>query len=132
MADMSDSTPNLPAATQTTPEDAIQAALPAVNPKALAEAIEDPSVFPEIARGDFYIFLCRMRERMQNPNTPVQAMLDYGKLLAKIGKLDTPELVAPGTGATIIFNIPQMGNTPAEKVIVSQAPITLDVSTDDD
>lgn len=111
--------------TQTTPEDAIRAALPAVNPKALMEAIEDPTVFPEIARGDFYVWMCRMRERLNNPNTPVAAMLEYGKILAKIGKLDAPEVVAPGAGATIVFNMPAIAGRPPESVVVSQ-PVVIE------
>jgi hypothetical protein len=108
--------------TQTTPDDAIAAALPKVNPKALLEAIDDPTVFPEIARGDFYIWMCNMRQRAQNPSTPMPALLEYGKLLAKIGKLDVQETTQPGSGFSITINIPKVGDSPASSMTLEAAP----------
>jgi len=68
--------------------DAQAQVMPGVTTGALVDAMADPRVFEEVARGDLYVQLARMRR--QAPHyTPTQ-QLDYTKLLAKIGKVDTP------------------------------------------
>ena len=67
------------------------AAMPVVSPGAVLKAMEDPSVFPETARGDLYVGMGVMREMMKNPNFPTAMRLDYLKFLARMGRVDQPE-----------------------------------------
>lgn len=66
--------------------------MPGVSSGALLDAMENPEKFAEIARADLYIQMARMR-RIANANalTPMQS-LEYSKFLAKMGKVDSPDL----------------------------------------
>jgi len=62
-----------------------------VSPGAVAEAMEDPVVFEQVARGDLYVELTRLR-RLANSNAmPVKSRLEYAQFLSKMGKVDKPE-----------------------------------------
>lgn len=78
--------------TQTTPEDAVNAALPGVTPAAVLRAMDDPSVIIESARGDYYVNMGLMRRLMANPNTPIGVRLEYMKHLSKVGRVEEPEV----------------------------------------
>lgn len=72
--------------------DAQSQVMPGVSTGALLDAMENPEKFAEIARADLYIQLARMR-RIANASqlTPMQN-LEYSKFLAKMGKVDSPDL----------------------------------------
>lgn len=86
----------------------------AASPGAIAEAMEDPSVFEQIARGDLYVELTRLR-RLANSNAmPINRRMEYAQFLAKMGKVDKPEasenplhgipainIYLPGTGQRV-------------------------------
>lgn len=61
------------------------------NPAAVAEAMEDPEVFEQVARGDLYVQLHHLRQLAANPSFPISHRLDYAKFLAKMGKVEKPE-----------------------------------------
>ena len=78
---------------KTTADDAMNRVLPAsTSPAAVAEAMEDPEVFAQIARGDLYVQLARMRQLAQSPNMAVGQRLDYVRFLARMGKVEKPEV----------------------------------------
>lgn len=80
--------------------------VPGVSSGALLQAMEDPSVFPEIARGDLYVQLSNLRRSAVN-FSPAQKM-EYAKFLARMGKVETPEVdvspFATAPGINIIFS----------------------------
>lgn len=79
-------------ARQTTRDDAMnQPVANRFNPAAVAEAMEDPSIFEQVARGDLYIQLHRLRQLAANPTMPTGQRLEYAKFLAKMGKVEQPE-----------------------------------------
>lgn len=61
------------------------------SPGAVAEAMEDPSVFEQIARGDLYIEMARLRALAGSNAMSMSARLNYVDKLAKMGKVDKPE-----------------------------------------
>jgi len=68
---------------------AVEQVMPGVSTGALLEAMEDPNVFSEVARGDLYVQMARMRSML--PTLSPSMQLDYTKFLAKIGKVDSPD-----------------------------------------
>lgn len=62
------------------------------NPAAVAEAMEDPEVFEQVARGDLYVQLHHLRQLAANASFPVSHRLDYAKFLAKMGKVEKPDV----------------------------------------
>lgn len=89
---------------QTTTDDALGAVIKTVSPAGIAEAMEDPSIFEMVARGDLYVELGRLRQLAQNPSMPTTMRLEYVKFLSKMGKVDKPE--GPPVSATA--NLPQI------------------------
>ena len=95
--------------------------VPGVSAGALLQAMEDPSVFPEIARGDLYVQLTNLRRIAAN-FTPTQKM-DYAKFLAKMGKVETPEVdvtpfaTAPGINIFFSGGSVHLGTSTAERDI---------------
>lgn len=78
-----------------------------VSPKAIAEAMEDPSVFEQVARGDLYVEMARLRRIAASPSFPAAHRLEYTKMLSKMGKVEKPEEGAgAGTGFSITINLP--------------------------
>jgi hypothetical protein len=78
----------------TTSEDALPRRLNSagtVSPGAVAEAMEDPAIFEQVARGDLYIEMGRLRKLMANPTTPASARLEYVKVLSRMGKVEKPD-----------------------------------------
>lgn len=65
--------------------------IPGVTPAALLDAMENPDSFSEIARADLYVHMAHMRQAMRNPETPIGQRIEYGKFLAKMGKVDAPQ-----------------------------------------
>lgn len=61
------------------------------NPAAVAEAMEDPAVFEQVARGDLYIQLHHLRQLAASPSFPVGQRMEYAKFLAKMGKVEKPD-----------------------------------------
>jgi len=98
----------------TTPDDARSKLLPQeASPKAIAEAMEDPEVFEQIARGDLYVQMHRMRALMQNPTVPMGQRMEYAKFLARMGKVEKPE-ATQGAGdnlPVIQIVLPNSGQT---------------------
>lgn len=95
--------------------------IPGVSAGALLHAMENPDVFAEIARGDLYVQMARMREQARNPEMPMTQRLEYMKTLAKMGKVENPgnadnplaslpviSIVFPGQGTSV-----QIGAAPA-------------------
>lgn len=62
-------------------------ALPGFSPKALLEAVEDPSVFVELHRAEYYIQVMRMRELMKSQAVKVSERLKWMELCAKYGAI---------------------------------------------
>lgn len=78
-----------------------------VTPKAVAEAMDDPSVFEQIARGDLYVEMARLRRIAASPSFPAAHRLEYTKMLSRMGKVEKPEEgVGAGTGFSITINLP--------------------------
>ena len=61
------------------------------SPGAVAEAMEDASVFEQIARGDLYLEMTRLRRLARSNSMPVKARLEYAQFLSKMGKVDKPD-----------------------------------------
>jgi hypothetical protein len=78
-----------------------------VSPKAIAEAMEDPSVFEQVARGDLYVEMARLRRIAASPSFPAAHRLEYTKMLSRMGKVEKPEEgSSAGTGFSITINLP--------------------------
>ena len=60
------------------------------SPGAVAEAMEDPSVFEQIARGDLYIELTRLRRLAASNAMPMKLRMEYAQMLSKMGKVERP------------------------------------------
>ena len=73
--------------------------------------MEDPSVFEQVARGDLYVEMGRLRKIMANPNTPASVRLEYLKQLAQMGKVSKPEQTGAGGGPGFQININLPDNT---------------------
>jgi hypothetical protein len=97
-----------------------------VSPKAIAEAMEDPSVFEQVARGDLYVELARLRRLAASPNFPVTHRLEYTKMLSRMGKVEKPEDTGPsGTGFSITINLPTTAaSTTLRPPVIEHEPST--------
>ncbi len=115
---------------RTTEDDALDRLLPAnCSPGAVAEAMEDPEVFAQVARGDLYVQLALMRKVAASPSFPAAQRLDYARFLARMGKVEKPEveqnafsnvpaiqIVLPGAGqSTQIGSAAKVVNPEAEE-----------------
>lgn len=60
------------------------------SPGAVAEAMEDASVFEQIARGDLYVELTRLRKLAASNAMPVKLRMEYAQMLSKMGKVERP------------------------------------------
>ncbi len=78
----------MPKATHTTSDDALAALSPGLTPAAVLEAMEDPRVFQQLARGMLYLSMVKMREQLQDPNLPIAQRMEANKQLAKWGMVD--------------------------------------------
>ena len=97
-----------------------------VSPKAIAEAMEDPAVFEQVARGDLYVEMGRLRRLAASPSFPVAHRLEYTKMLSKMGKVEKPEDTgSAGTGFSITINLPsgQSQTYAAPKDITPEQPV---------
>jgi len=116
---------------QTTPDDAMEAALPVVSPGAVLRAMEDPTIFAETARGDLYVQLGLMRKIAADKNFPVVHRLEYAKFLAKMGKVDQPDptQLSPTAGLPMIQIVfPNSGQT----TTIAPTNRVIDVTPDDE
>lgn len=96
---------------RTTEDDALDRLLPAnCSPGAVAEAMEDPEVFAQVARGDLYVQLALMRKIAASPSFPAGQRLDYARFLARMGKVEKPEAEQNG-----------FSNVPAIQIILPGA-----------
>jgi hypothetical protein len=103
--------------TQTNRDDAMDAAVSRrFNPAAVAEAMEDPGVFAQVARGDLYIQLQRLRELASSPNFPAAQRMEYAKFLARMGRVEQPAPSEGGSGFSITINVPSVGDQPARSL----------------
>lgn len=75
------------------------------NPAAVAEAMEDPEIFEQVARGDLYVQLHHLRQLAANAAFPVSHRLDYAKFLAKMGKVEKPDVEANAFAGVPAINI---------------------------
>lgn len=117
--------------TQTTPDDAMDAALPAISPGAVLDAMENPAVFAETARGDLYVQMGTMRTLMANPNFPLALRVEYIKYLGKLGRVEQPDPGQQTLGAglpTIQIVFPNSG----QMTTIAPQPHTIDVTPDDE
>jgi hypothetical protein len=97
-----------------------------VSPKAIAEAMEDPSVFEQVARGDLYVEMGRLRRLAASPSFPVAHRLEYTKMLSKMGKVEKPEETgSAGSGFSITINLPSGQNISLQqpKDITPEQPV---------
>jgi hypothetical protein len=81
----------------------LEQVIPGVTPGAVLDAMDDPEAFAAIARGDLYVQMAILRQRMAHPKTSVVQRMDYAKFLAKMGKVDAP--VNDGAGFS---NVPMI------------------------
>lgn len=65
--------------------------IPGVSPGALIDAMENPDIFQEIARGDLYVQMAKLRIAAQDPRMTPAQRLEYARFLARMGKVDQPE-----------------------------------------
>lgn len=72
------------------PSDIQEQVMPGVTAGTLLEAMENPDSFAELARGDLYVQMAMMRRLASSPEMPMNQRLDYGKFLAKMGKVEQP------------------------------------------
>lgn len=101
--------------------------MPGVTPGALIEAMENPEVFAEIARGDLYVQMTLLRKASQDPRFTPNQRMEYSKFLARMGKVEQPENdgANPYVGLPVInITFPGSGRhvqiEPAEKDITPQ------------
>lgn len=99
----------------------LEQVIPGVSPGAVLEAMDDPEMFAQIARGDLYVQMAILRQSMAHPRIGATQRMEYAKFLAKMGKVDNPandgaafanvpmiSIVLPnsGTGVTIASAAP--------------------------
>lgn len=108
----------------------LEQVIPGVSTGAVLDAMDDPDVFAKIARGDLYVQLCRMREKMTHPKTSVNQMMDYAKFLAKMGKVEAPVDASGGFANVPMISIVFPGSGGA--VHIGQARPEKDVTPVDD
>ena len=65
--------------------------IPGVSPGALLDAMENPDVFQEVARGDLYVQMAKLRTAAQDPRMTPAQRLEYARFLARMGKVDQPD-----------------------------------------
>lgn len=113
----------------TTPTDAINALLPGVSPAAVMKAMEDPSVLSETARGDLYILMGKMRLIMANSNTPLNAHIEWSKVLARLSRIEREETGTP------LDRLPQINiifpNSGRTTTIQAKADNVIDITPDE-
>lgn len=82
--------------------DAQAQVMPGVTTGALLDAMESPGALEQVARGDLYVHLARLRRRVSD-FAPTQ-QLEYAKFLSKIGKVDSaaPADASPLQGVPFI------------------------------
>jgi hypothetical protein len=100
--------------------------IPGVTPGALLDAMDNPDIFASLARGDLYVQMAAMRRTANSPELPMGQRIEYGKFLAKMGKVEAPErsaddmlagvppiqIILPGSGGTV--NIGSQVHKPVE------------------
>lgn len=107
----------------------LEQVIPGVTPGAVLDAMDDPEMFAQIARGDLYVQMAIIRQRMAHPSVGMQSRLDYAKFLAKMGKVEAPvndaagfsnvpmiNIVLPGSGGGVTITS-AMRTTPEEREI---------------
>lgn len=108
---------------------AIEALLPVgVSAGGLIEAMDDPAVFPPMARGDMYRLMAYKRTMFENPNFTIPQRLEYMRVLMKVAGLEARE------------EMPTAANLPSVKIIFQNhppvsmhaQPRTIDITPDDD
>ena len=65
--------------------------IPGVTAGALLDAMENPENFASVARGDLYVQMAQMRRLANSPEMTMGQRIEYGKFLAKMGKVEQPE-----------------------------------------
>lgn len=75
--------------------------IPGVTPGALLDAMENPETFASVARGDLYVQMAAMRRAASSPELSMGQRIEYGKFLAKMGKVEAP----PATGEDMLAGI---------------------------
>lgn len=104
---------------RTTEDDALNRILPDnCSPGAVAEAMEDPDVFAQVARGDLYVQLAMMRRLAASKSFSTSQRLDYARFLARMGKVEKPEEVQN-----------QFANVPAINIVLPNAGQTTQIGT---
>lgn len=99
------------------------------SPGAVAEAMEDPSVFAQIARGDLYIELTRLRRLAASNAMPINRRMEYANMLARMGKVEKPESQRNPLDAMPAINIYFPGS--GQRTTLG-ATLTGEYSTEDD
>lgn len=78
--------------TTTTPEDATTAATASrMNPRAVYEAVEDPTVFAPFFRGLGMVNAQKLAELMKNPNIPIRDRMAWQEMCLKYGGVQAPQ-----------------------------------------
>lgn len=96
----------------------VEQVMDGVTPGAVLDAMEDPDSFAAIARGDLYVQMAHMRRASRHPEFSNTMRLEYGKFLAKMGKVDAPDkaanlfdslpginIVFPGQGTSVQIGV---------------------------
>lgn len=98
----------------------LEQVIPGVSPGAVLDAMDDPDAFAAIARGDLYVQLARLRQRMSHPGVSTTQMMEYSKFLAKMGQVESADkgggsmldgvpmisIVLPGSGGEVRIGAP--------------------------
>lgn len=78
--------------TQTSPDDAVQSASwSRISPKAVMDAIEDPTVFAPLVRGLGMANVIKIAELMKNPNVPLRDRMAWQEMCFKYGGVQAPQ-----------------------------------------
>lgn len=105
-----------------------QQVVPGVSTGALLQAMEEPEMFQELARADLYTQMAHMRRQMADPRITPAQRIDYIKQLAKMGKVENPEVETAGTGNLPTINISFPNSGQSVNISATQHSVEKDVT----
>lgn len=108
----------------------LEQVIPGVSPGAVLDAMDDPEAFAAIARGDLYVQMAIIRQRMAHPATSMGQRLDYAKFLAKMGKVDAPVDAGAGFNNVPMISIVLPGSGGEIKIGQAAKPVEREVNED--
>jgi hypothetical protein len=109
-------------ATQTTPEDALEAASPALDPKMVLELIEDPAAAQAWFRVNAVKVARHLMQTIMHPTVPVAQKIQFMQACAKNGNLvpEKKENMVGAAGTALSLTIVTPSGHRLEEAVVSR------------